>query len=156
MEPVVKFCPVCAEEKDSTSFNRNKSRYDGLQSVCKECQKSRDKTYRKENPAQKTLDNIRQRSKKAGVPCDLEIEDIVKVTICPVFNIKLERSNKGFSQTSPSVDRIDPKRGYTKDNIQIMSNLANTMKQNATKEQLLQFATWVFKTYKDQDENSGV
>lgn len=64
MEPVVKFCPVCAEEKDSTSFNKNKSRYDGLQSVCKECQKSRDKTYRKEKPAQKTLDNIRQRSKR--------------------------------------------------------------------------------------------
>jgi hypothetical protein len=37
-----------------------------------------------------------------------------------------------------------------------LSNLANTMKQDATKEQLLQFAEWVYKTYKDSNENNCV
>ncbi len=156
MKPAMKFCPICEEEKEITCFNKNKSRYDGLQSVCKECQKKRDKKYRQENPTQKTLDNIRQRAKKLGVPFDLELSDLNKVTMCPVFNVKLERGARGPTQTSPSVDRIDPKRGYTKDNIQIMSNLANVMKQDATKEQLLQFAEWIFKTYKEQDENNCV
>ena len=55
---------------------------------------------------------------------------------------------------SPSVDRIDPEKGYTKENIQVISQLANAMKQNATPEQLLQFAAWVFETYaKDNNAN---
>lgn len=53
---------------------------------------------------------------------------------------KLQYIPGGYSDYSPSIDRIDSTKGYTKDNIQIISSIANRMKWNATKEQLITFA----------------
>jgi hypothetical protein len=156
MKPLVKTCPICKLEKEITSFNKNSNRYDGLQSTCRNCQQLKGRKYKAENPNKKALSNIKQRAKRLGVSFDLELSDLESTTHCPVFNIKLERGDKTHSRSSPSVDRINPQGGYTKDNIQILSNLANTMKQDATKEQLLQFAEWVYKTYKDSNENNCV
>jgi hypothetical protein len=38
------------------------------------------------------------------------------------------------------LDKIIPELGYVKGNVRIISTLANTMKSNATKDQLLTFA----------------
>ena len=40
------------------------------------------------------------------------------------------------TDNSPSLDRINPKKGYTKDNVIIMSNLANRIKTDATTDQI--------------------
>lgn len=47
----------------------------------------------------------------------------------------------------PSIDRIDSTKGYTKDNIQVISSKANTMKSNASVEELRMFAYWVLREY---------
>ena len=54
----------------------------------------------------------------------------------------------GDLDTSPSLDRIDPTRGYVHDNIQIISNLANRMKNNASDEQLLRFSHYYIEYYR--------
>src|SRR3989344_6923960 len=41
----MKFCPGCQEEKSLDMFARNKARYDGLQSHCKECKSRHDHSY---------------------------------------------------------------------------------------------------------------
>ena len=66
---------------------------------------------------------------------------------CPVFGFELINGDDGpmGRNNSPSVDRIDSSKGYTDDNIQIISKLANSMKQNATEEELYKFAEWVLK-----------
>jgi hypothetical protein len=55
---------------------------------------------------------------------------------CPIFGFNLEWNGNGFRETSPSIDRIDSSRGYTKDNIQIISWKANRIKGYATVEDL--------------------
>ena len=44
---------------------------------------------------------------------------------------------------SPSIDRIDSTKGYTKDNIQIISWRANRIKNDSTPEELMQIATYM-------------
>jgi hypothetical protein len=45
-----KVCPECKTRQDRSSFSKNRSRYDGLQSVCKTCEKARNKVYYKSTP----------------------------------------------------------------------------------------------------------
>ncbi|RTL05380.1 hypothetical protein EKK58_08260 [Candidatus Dependentiae bacterium] len=114
----------------------------------KEAIKLRNQKYVKNNYS---LWCIKARAKRLGVAFDLELEDIKAPEICPILGIKL-RVNIGGAPgpDSPSVDRLDPTKGYTKDNIQVISNKANTMKHNASSEELLKFAKWVNKTYMEK------
>jgi hypothetical protein len=64
---------------------------------------------------------------------------------CPVFGKRLTTGNGQSHDWSPSVDKIIPSKGYVRGNIQIMSYMANKMKQDATPSQLKQFAQWVIK-----------
>jgi hypothetical protein len=64
---------------------------------------------------------------------------------CPVFGKKLITGDGQSHDWSPSVDKIIPSKGYVKGNIQVISYLANKMKQNASPTQLKQFAKWVMK-----------
>lgn len=101
------------------------------------------------NPTASILKTLRHRSKKKGQEFSLTKEDIVIPELCPVFGFKLEHNwgKNGGKFNSPSVDRVDNLRGYTPDNIQIISRLANAMKSEASPEQLLLFADWVYKSY---------
>lgn len=93
---------------------------------------------------------VRKRSRHANLPFDLDVEDIVIPEYCPYLNIKLEVSHgKGWKKNSPSIDRIIPELGYTKGNVEIISMLANTMKNCATKEELVLFAKEILRRYND-------
>jgi len=48
---------------------------------------------------------------------------------------------------SPSIDRKDNSKGYTKENVWIISQQANQMKSDATPEQLKKFAKWIISEY---------
>jgi hypothetical protein len=65
---------------------------------------------------------------------------------CPVFNRRFVERGAGFSPWAPSIDKIDPAKGYVRGNVQVISMLANAMKRNATPAQLNQFARWVLRT----------
>ena len=108
--------------------------------------------YRKTHQPQVMLSRIRGRAKKNNIEFNLVEEDINIPEVCPILQIPLKGAGKvGPSPNSPSVDRIDPSRGYIKGNIQIISHKANTMKSDSTQEELLIFADWVQKTYGTMD-----
>ena len=80
----------------------------------------------------------KKRAKLKGQEFNLEIEDIPAIPeFCPILNIKIV-ANKTHSplDSSPSLDRIDSNKGYTKGNIQIISNRANRIKSDATIEEI--------------------
>jgi hypothetical protein len=90
----------------------------------------------------------KENSKKKGMDFDLDLEDIVIPKYCPLLEIELifDVKNRDLPNYY-SIDRIDSNKGYVKGNIQIMSRLANTMKNNATEEQLITFSKNILKSY---------
>ena len=66
---------------------------------------------------------------------------------CPVFGTPFDKRVKSLNA---SVDRINPQLGYTRENIQIISFLANAMKRNASTDQLRAFAEWVLRSQHEQ------
>lgn len=95
---------------------------------------------RKNNPVRYMLRNTKNRAKEIGVEFALLPEHIVIPEFCPVLGIKLEVGNgKGKSwklHNSPSIDRFDNTKGYTSDNIRVISWRANLLKRDATLEEL--------------------
>ena len=45
----MKKCYTCKQTKDTTEFNKNKSRKDGLNTICKTCSRERSRRYYEEN-----------------------------------------------------------------------------------------------------------
>lgn len=84
------------------------------------------------------ISRIKCRAKAKGIPFNLDVSDIIIPDTCPVLGIPIYSvAGKGTNQhNSPSVDRIDPSKGYVKGNVRIISNRANLLKSNATVEEL--------------------
>lgn len=74
--------------------------------------------------------SLKQRARKKGIPFDLTPADLVVPNRCPVLGIKLKLGARSLA--NPSVDRFDNTKGYTKDNIRIISRRANMLKGDGT------------------------
>lgn len=84
--------------------------------------------------------NAKMRSRRDGLPFNLVLADINIPEVCPLLGIPLLRGNKQKYDNAPSLDRIDCKFGYTKDNVWVISKRANMIKSNASLEELLTIA----------------
>jgi hypothetical protein len=94
-------------------------------------------------------------AKEKQMEFNLEIEDIIIPTICPYLGVELfTESTQSRNPNYYSVDRIDSTKGYIKGNIQIISLLANTMKNNATINELINFCKGVIRLHGDDLFNS--
>jgi len=102
---------------------------------------------KKSNVRGKITQYAQDRSHKYNIICDITSEDVKLVRKCPLLNIPLEYGNDSMTDYSASLDRIIPEIGYTKNNVQIISVMANKMKSNASVEQLKIFATNILKIY---------
>lgn len=93
------------------------------------------------------ISRARTRARSKGVKCTLKRGDLNIPDVCPVFSTPFVAK----TEYAMSIDAIDPSKDYTKDNVQIISMKANAMKNSATKEELLEFAKWVFKVAREPD-----
>jgi len=104
------------------------------------CRKAAGYTHPRANPTKKNetrlLNYARRNARRRGEECTLELKDIFIPEYCPVLGIKLEPGSHSHQDCSPSVDRIDSTKGYTKNNIWIISARANRIKNNATIEEI--------------------
>lgn len=87
----------------------------------------------------------RQNCKNSGIAFDLLFEDIYWPTHCPVLGLELDYwgENNGRLENSPSFDKIDSNKGYTKGNVQIISWRANRIKNDGTASEHRRIAEYI-------------
>ena len=90
----------------------------------------------------------RYRASKSGVEFTITEDDINIPMYCPILDIKLSQGDKVAALNSATLDRIDNTKGYTPNNVWVISNMANMMKSNATNSDLLKFSEWVEKSFR--------
>lgn len=115
--------------------------------LCGSCNSNRVKNSK--TTEYKLWERARNRASKSGIEFSILVEDIIIPEICPYLDLPLEvhKGSSGGRPNSPALDRIDNTKGYTKNNIQVISHLANQMKSSATIEQLLLFSSRVLETF---------
>jgi len=102
----------------------------------------------KERYAQTMIASAKRNARKKNVPFSITAADINIPDICPYLQKPLTiLRTAGRQKYNPSLDKIIPELGYVPDNIQVISNLANKMKQDATLTELVEFATNTLKIH---------
>jgi hypothetical protein len=135
---IKKRCPSCGLEKPHEEWPSNRASKTGLHSCCKTCH------YKKQAAkplAYKMFHRSKSRALAKGLEHTITVEDIKIPDTCPLLGIELKDNTgngKGNCRNSPSLDRLDSDKGYTPDNIWVISNRANEIKSNATLEELEQ------------------
>jgi hypothetical protein len=97
------------------------------------------KKWRETHPVHLLLSGARERAKSKGLEYNLKPEDITIPKKCPILGIPLKRntgSNK-HSENSPSLDRFDSNKGYTKENTRVISYRANKLKNDGTVDEFI-------------------
>lgn len=98
---------------------------------------------REENPSLYLWRHIRTRAKERNIEFNLEVSDFNLPKCCPVLGVELSWGTRNQHDYSPSVDRLDPSKGYIKGNINIISEKANRIKSNASSKEIRKVADWM-------------
>jgi len=104
--------------------------------ICKTCNTERVKC---KSPESKMLARAKARAKARGIEFSLTLDDIHIPDTCPIMNLKLEVHQGRLQKNSPSLDRIHPSKGYVSGNVWVVCSLANTIKGQATPDELKTF-----------------
>lgn len=137
------FCVNCGEELIELKGAGQPKKY------CNKTCKSKF-TNLNRNPYKTVFQNCAARVKRDGKwEFQLNFDEMEFPEYCKYTGIKLNYDvGKGkIMDCSPSFDRIDVTKGYTMDNVQIISNKANTMKSSATSDELISFAKSVLRIH---------
>jgi len=71
-------------------------------------------------------------ARKRNLPFKLKISDINIPARCPLLGIRLFHGTQRRTENSPSLDRFDNSKGYTPENVWVISRRANRIKNDAT------------------------
>lgn len=93
-----------------------------------------------------------------GLVWDLTLDDVAdklacQKSLCALTGWDIEFPEQGVPKKAPaSIDRIDSRKGYTKDNFQLVTRKVNMMKQAYSQEEFISVckAVYNFQTYKEK------
>lgn len=141
-------CSCCNTEKATNEFYK---RADGAKTLyrshCKSCCNEKSRKHSKTNRSKiykaatrrrhkdrglTMLWMAKNRSYKKGLDFNIDENDVLIPSHCPVLGIPLKPQVGKASDNSPSLDRIDSKKGYVKGNVIVVSRRANLLKNDAT------------------------
>jgi hypothetical protein len=112
----------CVRRESTIAFNKTKKKPEG--------------ELKKDDRRYKMFHNAQHRAKRKGIPFTITIDDIIIPETCPLLGILLVSTNDKRDPRNPSLDQIVPGKGYTPDNIQVISYRANVLKWDATLQEL--------------------
>lgn len=157
MEETTRQCRKCLLHLPIENFRQRKERNYNRIFTCEECWHQRSRVrdsvryakQRKSDPRHRAsilLNSSRKRALKLGIEHDLDLEWIylrLKAGFCEVtglpfkFDYYVQNNGQGQQRSfSPSLDRKDPKKGYTRENTQLV--------------------VWVYNAAKGVDDHSSV
>ena len=138
----------CNLKCSGSFFNaKHLDKYKGNHSYLIEHQNNRLDQY---SPFKYHANKARSRSKQKGYTTDLTTEYLKEVWdkqngICPYTKIKMELGRTTADEdikktpTKASLDRIDPNIGYIQGNVEFVCYCVNVMKNDFTKEEMVNF-----------------
>jgi hypothetical protein len=129
-----KKCRGCHEVLPFSNFGNNKNTLFGIDTKCKACRRPVSKAQWDAEPyVVGMLRAAKTRSKKFDREFTITLDDIDIPDTCPILGVEIvvERNHP----YRPSIDRIDSSRGYTPDNIMVVSFRGNMLKNNMTPEE---------------------
>lgn len=112
--------------------------------------------WRRSDPARTIIARAKHRAKKIGIEFSITVNDILPLpTHCPVLGIPLKMGtrSKGSAYIEAgcySLDRIDSSKGYVPGNVVIMSFRANSIKNDATPEEIHALSRWIASVTEEQ------
>ena len=98
------------------------------------------------------LRKARNRAKKRGIYFNLTLDDIQIGERCPILDTPFKVGLDNW-QNSPSLDRIDNRRGYEKGNVIVVCMMANSIKNQATPSQIQKVGNFYEKLYEEKSIN---
>ena len=110
--------------------------------------------FTKENSfiiARKMVYGARKNAREYGRGCTIEPKDILPLPRkCPILGLDLSYGGTGIAlENSASIDRIDNTIGYIPDNVVIISRRANSLKSDASPDELRRIADFYEKIVLD-------
>ena len=133
----MKKCTKCGEVKDLSFFNKKKTGKEGKASQCSECSRLELQEYNrtKKGVIAKAYSHQKENSKKRGMRPPRYSVTTLFIWACKqsLFDTLFKKwVESGYiSDLKPSIDRRDDTKGYTLDNIQLMTWAENRKKYHA-------------------------
>lgn len=97
----------------------------------------------------RAMGTARKRVKKNNLEITITSKYLYKIYPkngnCPILGYKMVPGKRVSHKYTPTLDRVNPSRGYVKGNVIFICQLANQMKSEANYDELLKFSRWIIK-----------
>ena len=104
--------------------------------------------------ARRTLNSTRSLCHAHGVDFDLTPQDVLPLPdVCPVLGTPISLGRADGFECDPALDRVVSFKGYTKDNVVVISARAKRLKGAANPRELVQLAKFYWPKYRALTES---
>jgi hypothetical protein len=151
-------CKKCASKRYRTIHKEEVAKRNAAyQKARPDLNAQKSKRWRYRNPEGYMLVHVRNRARRRGVEFTITTADVFIPECCPVLGTPLRCSTLGKPggvDSSPSLDRINPRLGYVPGNVVVISHRANTIKNSGTAEEHEKIAAWMRRL--EQERELGI
>lgn len=122
-------CKGCARSRLRNWQSKNRA-------LRSEYERGRSQSHRRKDPAYRIWKGAKDRAALHGIPFSISRYDVSIPSVCPVTGIPLVLTHRRAQGDSPSLDRIDPLRGYVPGNVIVVCWRVNRIKSDASLDEL--------------------